>query len=80
MKLPLIYSLSKNWLPEHRLTRYGRLAKGGYLVILKRFGEDGGLELTFGGGFSPLECFMEIEKVLARDSGKEETPWEPKKK
>jgi hypothetical protein len=46
---------------------------GGFLLILKRFNDDGAPEVTFGSGNTPFDCLFDAERAL-RDA-----KWRPDK-
>ena len=51
--------------------------RGDWLLILKRFGGDGGPEVQFWGGDSPLECLLAAEEGMADRTWKEDK-WKSK--
>lgn len=73
--LPQLYSFIETKMDTFRGLNITLSKKSGMLVILKRFGDDGGLQIMFGGSHSPLEALFVIEEILATDGWKDDQEW-----
>ena len=48
--------------------------RGGYLAIIKKFGDDGTPQVLFAGGESPIECIRAADIRISSGNWKEDTP------
>lgn len=46
-----------------------------YLMVLKRYGPDGGPMVCFGGGYGVAGAFMALNATIASDRWRVDTPW-----